>query len=348
MSAIAARFFFIVFVLLTLAAPLSAQAPAPVVYGQPDFTSNTLNRGADASAESFNFPLGIALDADGGIYVADRENHRILYFASDGDTTADRVYGQHGSFTAHISNNNGAGNSGSPSADSLSQPTVVAYDVTTGGIYVTDRDNHRVLYYADDGDTTADRVYGQFGMFNRNMTNNDGTANYGEPSADNLGTYILGVVVDMAGGIYVSDSSNHRVLYFANDGDTTADRVYGQFGSLSTNAENNDGSGSTGTPSADNLSHPKGIALDAAGGLYVADTLNHRVLFFANDGDTTADWIYGQSGSFASGVSNNDGSGASGVPSADNLAGPQGIAVGTDGRIYINDTNNNRLIVIQR
>lgn len=414
MSAIAVRLFLIVFVLLTLAVSLSAQAPAPVVYGQPDFTSNALNRGADASAESFNFPLGIALDADGGIYVADRENHRILYFASDGDTTADRVYGQHGSFTAHISNNNGAGNSGPSSADSLSQPTVVAYDATTGGIYVTDRDNHRVLYYADDGDTTADRVYGQFGMFNRNMTNNDGTANYGEPSADNLGTYILGVVVDMEGGLYVSDSSNHRVLYFANDGDTTADRVYGQFdnfntgarnndgtgrlgtpsanslnfprglavdasgglyvadrdnnrilyfandgdttadrvygqfGSLSTNAENNDGSGNTGTPSADNLSHPKGIALDAAGGLYVADTLNHRVLYFANDGDTTADWVYGQSGSFASGVSNNDGSGASGAPSADSLAGPQGIMAGPDGRVYISDTNNNRLIVIQR
>lgn len=382
-----------------------------LVIGQPDYASGARNAGGDASGETLNTPLGVALDRDGGLYIADRDNHRVLYYAADGDTTADRVYGQHGDFTAHISNNDGNGNSGAPSADSLSMPTAVALD-SSGGLYVTDRDNHRVLYYADDGDTTADRVYGQYGRFNTNMTNNDGTVNYGEPSADNFGTYILGIAVDGADGLYVSDSSNHRVLYFApdgdttadrvygqwdrfdtgvrnndggglpgtpsadslnfprglavhpsglyvadrdnnrilffrNDGDTTADRVYGQFGDFTTNLESNDGNGGSGDPSPDNLSHPKAIAIGPAGGLYVADTLHNRVLYFRSDGDTTANGVYGQPRTLTAGAANNDGSGASGAPNADNLNGPQGIVVAPDGRFYVADTGNHRVLLVE-
>ena len=86
----------IVSTLVVLLAPsASAQETAPEatqVYGQPDFASNTAGHGADG----LFFPIGLAEDRDGGLYVADRNNSRILYFAPDGDTTADRVYGQHG------------------------------------------------------------------------------------------------------------------------------------------------------------------------------------------------------------------------------------------------------------
>src|SRR5688572_8396235 len=75
------------------------------VYGQLDYTTGVPNRGGEASADSFNYPLSIVIDSSGGFYVVDRNNHRVLYFANDGDTTADRVYGQHGDLTAHIANN---------------------------------------------------------------------------------------------------------------------------------------------------------------------------------------------------------------------------------------------------
>ncbi len=171
----------LLFVIGLLAAAATVLAYTPkMVYGQADFTGGAANRGGDAGADTLFTPLGLTRDSSGGLYVADRDNHRVLYFAPDGDTKADRVYGQYGDFTAHISNNNGKGNSGAPSADSLSMPTAVAVD-SAGGLYITDRDNHRVLYYAPDGNTTADRVYGQYDKFTTNMTNNDGTVNYGEP-----------------------------------------------------------------------------------------------------------------------------------------------------------------------
>src|SRR5262245_28415036 len=111
-------------VVFIVSMPFVVFAYTPIaVYGQADYTSNAPNRGGDASGETFFTPLGLALDDEGGMYVADRDNHRVLYFANDGNQVADRVYGQHGDFTAHIANNDGNGNSGRATADSLNMPT---------------------------------------------------------------------------------------------------------------------------------------------------------------------------------------------------------------------------------
>jgi len=328
-------------VLLSFSLVAAQDAPLPdLVYGQPDFNSN----GAGTSATSLNFPLGVAVGDNLGLFVADRNNHRVLYFADDGDTTADQVYGQFGNFDAHIMNNNGGGNSGSASADTLNTPTFPALD-SSGGLYVTDRENRRVLYYAADGNTTADQVYGQFGNFNGNMVNNNGFGGFGDPSAMNIGVFTLGVAVDNnGGGIYVSDSGSSRVLYFANDGDDVADRVYGQSDNFRSDAANNDGAGHAGAISARSLSFPRGLAVDSDGGLYVADRYNSRVLYFAPDGDTTADRVYGQFGSFTSGVINNDGSGNAGAPSADSLNHPKAVTLNGSGGVYIADSLNHRIL----
>ena len=392
--------FFILACLLLGTSSISAQDARPTaarVYGQPDFTSNTAGHNADG----LSFPIGLVMDGSGGLYVADRNNSRILYFALDDDTSADNVYGQHNKLDSYIANFDGVGGTALPSADTLNFPVAIALD-SDGGLYVTDRENHRALYYAP-GDTTADRVYGQFGNFATNPPNNDGKGGNGLPSADSIGVFALGILVSSDGGLYVSDSSNnrvlyfevgdttadrvfgqngsftsgakngesgtasadslnfprglamdsegglyvadrenHRVLYFANDGDTTADRVYGHNGSF-TNVGMNDDAAS---PSADNFNEPPSVALDSSGGLYVADRDNNRVLYFADDGDTTADWVFGQFGSFTSGVANNDGSGASGTPSAQNLNHPQFVMVAADGSLYISDTGNNRVLVL--
>lgn len=329
--------------MLLTAALAPAQPRATIrVLGQPNLTSGEVNHGGAVDAASHNYPLGIAVDPEGGIYVADRNNHRVLFFANDGNSVADRVYGQHGSFTAHISNNDGDGNSGYPSAKNLSNPTGVALD-SKGGIFVNDRDDHRILHFVK-GSTTADRSYGQFGSFQVNMANNDGGGNYGEPSAGNIGTYTLGVVVDKDDGLYVSDATNHRVLYFANDGNTIADRVYGQWDDMTTGVRNNSGTGGIGAPSARSLNFPRGLAVDSFGGLYVADRDNNRVLYFAPDGDTSADRVYGQSGSFIVKADANDGKGQPGAPTADNLSHPKGVAVDAAGGIYIADSLHHRIL----
>ena len=290
-----------------------------------------------------SFPIGLAQGQDGALYVVDRNNSRILVYENDGDTTADRVYGQHGDLDSYIQNYDGVGGSGLPSADTLNFPVAITLD-SDDGLYVTDRENHRVLYYGGHGDTTADRVYGQFDSFTANPPNNNGLGGNGIPSNANIGVFALGILADGSGGLYVGDSSNNRVLYFQPATDTTADAVYGQFGSFATGIENNDGGGQTGTPSAENLNFPRGMALDDSGGLYVADRENHRVLYFAADGDTVADRVYGHSGSFTSGAVNDDGAGSEGSPSADSLNQPPSVALDGQGGLYVADRDNNRVL----
>jgi hypothetical protein len=325
--------------LMTSASAQQAEPEATQVYGQPDFAANA--GGHDAAG--LVFPIGLAQDSSGGLYVADRNNSRVLYYAADGDTVADRVYGQHGDLTAYTQNYDGVGGSGLPSAESLNFPVAIALDAEEG-LYVTDRENHRVLYYAPDGDATADRVYGQFDNFTTNPPNNDGRGGNGLPSAASIGVFALGVIAVPDGGLYVSDSSNNRVLSFEPGGDTNADAVYGQSGNFLSGVKNNDGSGQTGSPSAENLNFPRGLALDSTGGLYVADRENHRVLYFGPDDDTVADRVYGHNGSFTSGAPNDDGAGQPGSPSAENFNQPPSVALDDRGGLYVADRDNNRVL----
>ena len=234
------------------------------VYGQGgSFLSGTANNGGTVSAIGFDVPTGSALDSSGGLYVVENNNHRVLYFPS-GTTTASRVYGQGGNFITKDANYP----AGVVSADSLNLPIGVATD-SSGGLYVADAGNNRVLYYPS-GSTTATRVYGQAGSFTTNSPNM-GSAT---PTADSLSSP-GGIVVASDGGVYVADTSNHRVLYYT-PGSTTSSRVYGQAGNFTTKDVNYP----AGVVSADSLHNPYGMALDSIDGLYVADSDNHRVLYF--------------------------------------------------------------------
>ncbi len=284
------------------------------VYGQGgSFTSGTCNNGG-ITASSIGGVGGVNVDRAGGVYLVDATNNRILYYPS-GSTTASRVYGQGGSFTV------GTANTGGISSDSLSFPRMASAD-PSGGLYIVDQNNHRILYYAS-GSSVATRVYGQGGNFASAVQNNGGV------SAGSISTPI-GVHADSSGGVYIGDSGNNRVLYFAA-GSTTATRVYGQGGSFSANTANNGGI------SADSLSFPGGMSLDAGGGLYVADQGNNRVLYYPA-GSTTATRVYGQGGSFTSGTANNGG------VTAASLSGPRTVAVDAAGGIYIADWTNNRIL----
>jgi len=114
--------------------------------------------------------------------------------------------------------------------------------------------------------------------------------------------------------------------------DTTANGVYGQGGSFTSNTANNGGLGSS------SLAIPSGMTLDSSGNSYVTDFSNNRVLFYLK-GSTTASRVYGQGGSFTSNTANNGGI------SADSLAGPNDVALDSAGNVYISDFNNNRVLM---
>ena len=240
---------------------------ANAVYGQPDFTSNTINNGG-VSATSLYEPEGLTVDASGDLYVADFRNNRVLYYPYLPDfhragTTASVVYGQP-DFTSNAANNGGI------SASSLADPYGAAVD-SSGGLYVPDGGNNRVLHYPANS-TTANAVYGQ-PDFTSNTINNGGV------SATSLGLGQYGVAVDSSGDLFVADPYNNRVLHFpylaaAGHADSTADAVYGQ-PDFTSNAANNGGI------SATTMDFPEGVAVDGSGGIYVAELVNSRVLYFA-------------------------------------------------------------------
>jgi sugar lactone lactonase YvrE len=307
---------------------------ADKVFGQPDFLSNTPNNGG-VSPSSLSAPRGVAVDDQSNLYVADTGNNRILVYRDPNtqDNVADFVIGQT-SFSA-----NGAAIP--PTSSSLNFPRGMAID-SANNLYVADTGNNRVLEY----DTplgkggVADRVFGQFGSFIVNVVNNNGANATGAPSASNLnGPY--GVGVDSQQNVYVADTLNNRVLIYKTPltTDTVADIVIGQ------NASNTSGTGSTSTT----LNGPYRLVVDTASNLYVCDSNNNRVLEYTTPitGPTTgsaANMVFGQFGSFTVNVSNNNGSGVTGSPSASNLSTPYDVAVDAANNVYIMDTGNFRIL----
>src|SRR5260370_25840170 len=116
-------------------------------------------------------------------------------------------------------------------------PFGVAVD-SVGGLYVADTNQNRVLHFGA-GSTTPDRVYGQTDSATNQMDN----SHLRSPT---------GVAIDKAGGLFVVDTGHDRVLHFSS-GSRTADRVYGQKGSVTT---------STFGPSLDKLAQPYGVSID--------------------------------------------------------------------------------------
>jgi len=233
----------------------SATGISPVaiaIYGQSNYTSSGASTGTGGLAN----PHAVALDGSCGLYVADTGNNRVLYFPA-GSTTATRVYGQ-GDFGGRQVN----GNAGTPDASHLNQPGGVALD-GNDNLYVADTGNNRVLYFPA-GSTTATGVYGQDASFT------DATANNGGLNASSLSAP-AGMTLDLNDNLYIADTGNNRILYYPS-GQTTATRVYGQGGDFTANTANNNGIGSA------SLSSPAGLALDANGNIYSADTPNNRIL----------------------------------------------------------------------
>jgi hypothetical protein len=151
--------------------------------------------------------------------------------------------------------------------------------------------------------------------------------------------------------VYIADHTNNRVLEFNETTNATtapnnvvANKVFGQFDDFTLNTCNNLGL------SADSLCTPYGLGLDSSNNLLVADYSNQRVLQYftpltvtatSGSGDTTADMVWGQGGSFESNSCNLGGS----RPSAGTLCYPGDPTVDGSGHVFIADNGNNRLLL---
>lgn len=299
---------------------------ADIVLGQADFAGVDENRGnANPSELTLSGPRGVVVDSTGKLYVADSGNKRILRYDPPFLATnepAVQVFGQGGSFTTKDQAVN-------PTADNLGNPDGVGVD-PSDNLYLADLNLHRVLVYNSPAttDTTADIVLGQpnFTSKERNQDDLNSTV-----SAANTLNNPEGVTVDANGVVYVSDQGNNRVVRYVPPITTNmnATRVYGQPDFATT----------TSGTSAVKMNTPVSVAVDpVSGNLYVADSINDRILEFTDPAnDSTADRVFGQTD--FSGNTNNPG----GV-SASTLFDVGGVACGPNGALYAGDRFNERAL----
>ena len=208
------------------------------VAGSPGVTGSTNG----ASGALFNFPNGIAVDPAGNIYVADMNNNLVRKITPAGSVSTLAGSGAAGS------------TDGTGTAASFNGPAGVVADAA-GNVYVADYYNYTIRKITAAGVVTT--LAGRAGR--HGTTNGAGTIARFYYPAD--------LAVDAAGNLYVADQGNNEVRMV-----TPAGAVSTFAGSVNGTAGSADGTG-TGA----RFNQPGGIAVDAAGVVYVADQGNNLV-----------------------------------------------------------------------
>jgi serine/threonine-protein kinase len=298
-------------------------------------------------AATFNYPIGIAVDASGNLYVGDQFNEKVRQITPAGVVTTLAGNGNVGSA-------DGAGNSAT-----FYYPTGVTVDAL-GNIFVTDLGGNTIREVTPAGVVTT-------------VAGTGGTGSLNGPAASATFSEPTGVAVDASGNLYVTDASNNKIRQISSggtvstfagsgamgstDGTGTAASFYYPYGIAIdgsgnlyvADARNNKirkitqagvvttfaGSGSPGaadgTGTAATFNYPSGLAIDTAGNLYVADNSNNEIRMITPSGVVTT-----VAGSTRSG--DTDGTGAAAV-----FEYPYGIAIDKSGNIYVSDQGNDKV-----
>jgi uncharacterized protein (TIGR03437 family) len=315
--------------------------------------------GGPATVAQINTPSNMVLDAVGNLYIADSANNRVRRvspggvivtvagngvagYSGDGgpatsamlnspeglaadadgnvyiaDTKNNRIRKllPSGKIISIAGNGNAAffGDGGPADAGSIHSPEAL-YSAGGGHIYIADTGNQRVRELLPDGTITTVAGNGV-----------PGVAGDGGPATSAQLNQPAGVTLDAAGNIYIADQGNNRVRLVSTNGTIST------FAGAATFALG-DGGPATGAQ----LSAPASVALDAAGNVYIADSGHNRIRVVSGG---TINTLAG------TGVCCYEGDG--GPASAAQLNSPWGLLEDSSGRLFVADSGNNAIRLIQ-
>ncbi len=244
------------------------------------------------SAARFTFPVGIAVDSAGNVFVSDAAAATIRKITPAGVVTTFAG----AAFQVGATDGTGA-------AARFRLPYGLAID-SGDNLYVADSGNHAIRKITSAGTVSTLAGNGTEGFVNATGS----AARFSNP---------FGVAVDGAGNVYVADSGNNAIRKITAAGAATTVAGAAASGAI-------DGAGATAR-----FSNPRGVAVDAGGNLYVADTTNSTIRYITSAGLVST--IAGTAGIYGE---------VNSVGAAARFYEPTGILV--DGTtIYVADTSNN-------
>jgi hypothetical protein len=291
----------------------------------------------------------VGTDAAGNLLVADTLNFRIRVVAARSGTFYGRAMTAGNIYTVAGDGTFGFGGDGGPATRAqLINPSAATTDAA-GNLVISDSGNSRVRVVAATSGTfygrpmTAGDIYTVAGDGTAGFSGDGGPATRAELNGP------FAVAVDAAGNLVITDTGSNRVRVVA----VKTGRFYGRAmtaGDIYTVAGNGIAgfSGDGGPAASAALNSPTGIAVDAAGNLVLADTLNQRLRVVAVRSGTfygramTAGNIYTIAGNGTTGFSGDGGPAASA-----RLDNPLGVALTGAGGVLVADSANLRVRIIR-
>jgi sugar lactone lactonase YvrE len=257
-----------------------------------------------AGEASFANPVSLGIDVYGNFYVLDRDASTIRKVAANGDlSTIIGLTGQTGA------------NDGTGQYATMNHPA--AFTVSAGGyVYIADTGNELIRQFYPTGNGIV------FGPFLVSVAGTAGAAGTTDGVANNARFMSpAGIVVTKDYTLYIADTGENRIRKIGS-----GDNVIECAGVAATPGA------ADGPATSAEFNAPTGLAFDAAGDLYVADTNNNVVRRIGTDGSVTT--VAGAPGiaGFADGLS-----------VAARFNHPTGLAFDSLGNLYVADSGNHAI-----
>lgn len=262
-------------------------------------------------------PAGVAYDSSGNVYIADwsglvrkvSPTGAIVTLAGGGVASGGLV-----------------GDGGQATGANLSYPSGVAVD-SAGNVYIADTGHNRIRKVSTSGTITT--------VAGPGSTN--GTLGDGGPATSATLSIPASVALDPSGNLYIADTGHHRVRKVSSDGTITT---------VAGNGSASGALGDGGPATSATLSLPAGIALDAQGNLFIADSGHARIRMVTSGIISTVAGNGTTAYSGDGGVATLAAVGNDLLVEFQNIYVPEGLAVDASGAIYIADAVHGRLRLV--